>query len=172
MAKFWSKLGNFFAKASGFHDDARNGSFEWSDLLNPAATFNALFGGNTGNEESVNQLQLEEAERNRQFQQHSADLAWERSKESTQSAYNFQREMRQTAYQDTMADMKAAGLNPILAAQLGPTSTSSVQTAQSFAASGGQANLSDKNTEAELLQSLISLIGTGMMAYSIFGRKR
>lgn len=38
-------------------------------------------------------------------------------------ARNFQREMRATAYQDTMKDMKAAGLNPILAAGNGATST-------------------------------------------------
>ena len=111
--------------------------------------------------------ELEEAAKNREFQQHSADLAWERSKETMQSAYNFQREMRQTAYQDTMSDMKAAGLNPILAAQLGPTSTSSVQTAQSFAASGSQADISDRNISSEVLQQVLGLIGTAAMAYAV-----
>lgn len=38
-------------------------------------------------------------------------------------ARSWQQMMRQTAYQDTVKDMKAAGLNPILAASNGATST-------------------------------------------------
>lgn len=40
-------------------------------------------------------------------------------------ARNWQKAMRETAYQDTVKDMKAAGLNPILAATNGATSTPS-----------------------------------------------
>lgn len=45
---------------------------------------------------------------------------------STEAALNrqWQREMRQNAYQDTVKDLKAAGLNPILAASRGATDMS------------------------------------------------
>lgn len=45
---------------------------------------------------------------------------------STEAALNrqWQREMRQNAYQDTVSDLKAAGLNPILAASRGATDMS------------------------------------------------
>lgn len=40
--------------------------------------------------------------------------------------YERQRELRQTAYQDTMQDLEKAGLNPMLAFSQGPTGVSSV----------------------------------------------
>jgi len=41
---------------------------------------------------------------------------------ANQTAYAQQRQLRQTAYQDTTADLKAAGLNPMLAYSNGATS--------------------------------------------------
>lgn len=45
------------------------------------------------------------------------------NRESTKLSQEWQKAMRSTAYQDTMKDLKAAGLNPILAAHNGATQT-------------------------------------------------
>lgn len=44
----------------------------------------------------------------------------------SREARKFAREMRRTAYQTTVQDMRLAGLNPILAARMGPTQTPGV----------------------------------------------
>ena len=51
---------------------------------------------------------------------------FERSKELAAFNSQLSRELRQTAYQDTVADLKNAGLNPILAINQGATAAPSV----------------------------------------------
>lgn len=55
------------------------------------------------------------------------------------TARNWQRMMRQTAYQDTMQDMQKAGLNPILAASRGATDTPASGSAMTSAMKYNQA---------------------------------
>ena len=50
-------------------------------------------------------------------------MAQEKTDDRLAAANAFSERMRNTAYQATMKDMKAAGLNPILAYQKGPTSS-------------------------------------------------
>ena len=66
-----------------------------------------------------------EAEKNRQFQQASAD-----------KAMAFEQQMAETAYQRAIKDMKAAGLNPLLAYQNLQTSSASGSSASGSSASG------------------------------------
>lgn len=67
------------------------------------------------------------------FSTFSAGEANDARKEAAQTQTNFQADMSNTAYQRAMKDMKAAGLNPILAYQQGGASTPS----------GAMPNLSD-----------------------------
>lgn len=78
-----------------------------------------------------NKFNAEQAEIDRLFQSGEA-----------KKAYARQRELRQSAYQDTVKDLKAAGLNPLLAVQQGATSASSAPQASGSVAQSGSGGVS------------------------------
>lgn len=91
-----------------------------------------------------------QAELNRQFQQSSANQAMQF--EADQAAINrrWQEQMSNTAYQRAVADLKAAGLNPMLAYTQGGAATTSGamasgQSAAGSSAAGHKASATGKN---------------------------
>lgn len=87
------------------------------------------------------------------------------AEEANNTAYAQQRELRQTAYQDTTKDLQAAGLNPMLAFSNGATAAAGgppvlnkgISSAQQNSAQASAANLNadtaNKNASKDLLEA-------------------
>lgn len=103
-----------------------------------------------------------QTELNRQFQQASADKAMQF--EADQNAINrqFQMDMSNTAYQRAVADLKAAGLNPILAYTQGGASSPTGSAGTGYAAAGSSARGVKATTEntRDVLDAIVSIFGT------------
>lgn len=125
-----SGLANFLATALGT-PTGNNANAAFNASQGSATTANNLMNQQWNNANILNMMSAGAANIMNVLSQTSAKSY--NSKEA-ELARNWQRAMRKTAYQDTMEDMKKAGLNPILAAQNGATSTPSA----SGASIGGQ----------------------------------
>lgn len=116
-----SGLANFLATALGT-PTGNNSQAAFNASQGSATTANNLMSQQWNNANILNLLSTGGANLMNALSQTSAKRY--NSKEA-ELQRQWQRAMRKTAYQDTMEDMKKAGLNPILAASNGATSTPS-----------------------------------------------
>lgn len=104
----------------------------------------------------------------RLFQQNSADRAMKFSAEQANRQMGFQETMSNTAYQRAVADLKAAGLNPILAYSQGGASALSGAAASGSSASGSRASTSASSVKiSQLTSNLSDLINAAGKIFSL-----
>lgn len=109
----------------------------------------------------------EQAALDRVFQQTSADKAMQFEADQAKINREWQTQMSNSAYSRAMADLKNAGVNPLLAVTGGQSSTPTVGAASGFSSAGamasgysgsGRSGSGLKANAASIVQSVVSMI--------------
>lgn len=126
------------------------------------ATAEAAFDKSQMSAQQAMAFEASQAAQQMKFQREmlAQQMAYNSAQAESQRAWN--REMRQTAYQDTVKDLIKAGINPILAAQLGATSIGSGATASAGTASGAMGSGHAATMQQQTVPDIIRTIGYGV----------
>lgn len=128
-------------------------------IANTTATAEAAFDKSQISAQQAMAFEASQAAQQMKFQREmlAQQMAYNSAQAENQRAWN--REMRQTAYQDTVKDLIKAGINPILAAQLGATNIGSGATASAGTASGAMGSGHAATMQQQTVPDIIRNIG-------------
>lgn len=100
-----------------------------------------------------------QAQKMMDYQTNANRIAMDFSADQVEKARAWESQMANTAYQRAAADLKAAGLNPVLALMKGGAAVPSVSAASGVTSSGTQASMKDTGyTAAQLDYAYIKMI--------------
>lgn len=123
------------------------------------ATAEAAFNKSQMSAEQAMAFEASQAAQQMAFQREMLQNQMQFNSAEAETNRAWQREMRLTAYQDTVKDMIKAGINPILAAQLGATGLSGGSTASAGLASGAMASGHTAQMQQQTVPDIIRNIG-------------
>lgn len=154
-----TNLTNYGALKRGLIDPFANNAGFSSSRSTGSSSFQSALDMLTGVTQQNNALMAQAAKDNRDWQRESNQIAMQFSAQEAQKNRDWQEYMSNTAHQREIADLKAAGLNPILSAMGGNgASVGSGATAQGFSSGGATADVDTSGTNAmmSLMAAMLS----------------
>lgn len=152
-----------------WYDQMIDDKLQWHDFLNPvgmgayvgrnaAKTVNNIFGALSGDNQRANQqLEREAAQNAMEFEQTSADKAMRFEADQAAIERRWYENLSSSAHQREVADLRAAGLNPILSANAG-ASSAATGVASGFSGNGHKAEVDTYNQTIGLIGALSGLL--------------